>query len=322
MHMDRRCTQMNADNTLEFRLDFGVYRSQRGVQTRGVFAARLRHIGTPAAFSADGLRHGAGQFTGMYFGREVFRHGCDDRDVGIFDRRQYHHTALPFVAQRIGERPHLGAVHAVDARRQHPRTVHRARLRFQRSYRRRRELTLQLLDLFFLCTLVGDYLLDVLDQVGLACLQQVRYFAQRIDRMLILVQSAFAGDRFDAADSRRNAALVDDLANTDIASAPDMRAAAQLAAESRHADHTHLFAVLFAEERHRAGGDRLFERQDVGGDFRVSEDLAIHQLLDFLELGAVHGGVVREVEAQTARLHYAARLLDVRAQHLPERGVQ
>ena len=36
----------------------------------------------------------------------------------------------------------------------------------------------------------------------------------------------------------------------------------------------------------------------------------------------VHGGVMREIEAQARRFHHAARLLDVRAQHLAQRGVQ
>ena len=54
----------------------------------------------------------------------------------------------------------------------------------------------------------------------------------------------------------------------------------------------------------------------------VPQDLLVHQALDFFDLGAVHGGVVREIEAQAAGLHHAARLLDVRAQHLAQRGVQ
>ena len=38
--------------------------------------------------------------------------------------------------------------------------------------------------------------------------------------------------------------------------------------------------------------------------------------------GVIHRGVVREIEAQPRRLDHAARLLDVRAQHLAQRGVQ
>ncbi len=54
----------------------------------------------------------------------------------------------------------------------------------------------------------------------------------------------------------------------------------------------------------------------------VAQNLLVDEPLHFLDLGAVHGGVVGEVEAQPRRLHHAARLLDVRAQHLAQRGVQ
>ena len=36
----------------------------------------------------------------------------------------------------------------------------------------------------------------------------------------------------------------------------------------------------------------------------------------------IHGGVVGEIEAQAARVDDAAGLLDVRAEHLAQRGVQ
>ena len=50
--------------------------------------------------------------------------------------------------------------------------------------------------------------------------------------------------------------------------------------------------------------------------------LLVHEALDFLDLGAVHGRVVREIEAQPRRFHHAARLFDVRAQHLAQGRVQ
>ena len=45
----------------------------------------------------------------------------------------------------------------------------------------------------------------------------------------ILAQRAFAGDGFDAANAGGDAALIDDLAEADIAGAPDVRAAAEFA---------------------------------------------------------------------------------------------
>jgi hypothetical protein len=92
--------------------------------------------------------------------------------------------------------------------------------------------------------------------------------------------------------------------------------------KSGHGDHAHLVAVFFAEQSHCAGGDGLFERQHLGFDAAVAQDLFVHQPLHFLDFRLVHGGIVREIETQARRLHHAARLLDMRAQHLPQRGVQ
>ena len=54
----------------------------------------------------------------------------------------------------------------------------------------------------------------------------------------------------------------------------------------------------------------------------VAENLLVHEPLDFFDFGAVHGGVMSEVETQAAGIHHAAGLLDVRAQHLAQRGVE
>ena len=134
--------------------------------------------------------------------------------------------------------------------------------------------------------------------------------------------AAFAGDGFDAAHAGRDAALVDDLEQADVAGAPDVRAAAELLAETGDVDDAHLVAVLFAEQRHGAGPDGLIERHDRGFDRGVAQDLLVDQALDFFDLGLVERGVMREVEAQPRRLDHAAGLLDVRAQHLAQRGVE
>ena len=63
-----------------------------------------------------------------------------------------------------------------------------------------------------------------------------------------------------------------------------VRAAAQLLAEAGNGDHAHSVAVLFAEQRHGAGGERLIEIHDVGWTSVFVEDLLVHQPLDFGEL--------------------------------------
>ena len=147
----------------------------------------------------------------------------------------------------------------------------------------------------------GQQFLHVLDQLRLGRPHQFGDAPQRAGGLLVLPQGRFAGDGLDAPHAGRDAAFVHDLADADIAGAPDVRAAAQLAAEAGHGNHANLFAVLFAEQRHGAGGDGLVERHDLGLDPGVAQDLLVHEPLHFLDFGAVHGGVVGEVEAQAAR---------------------
>ena len=104
--------------------------------------------------------------------------------------------------------------------------------------------------------------------------------------------------------------------------ARDVRAAAQLHAEARDRHDADAVAVLLAEQRHRAGGDRVLRVLHVGLHRRVPQDLLVDDALDFERLFARDGAQVNEVEAQAIGRHERARLLDVTAEHLPERRVQ
>ena len=84
----------------------------------------------------------------------------------------------------------------------------------------------------------------------------------------------------------------------------------------------HAVAVLLAEQRHRAGVERLIEIHDVGVDFDVLQDLLVDQPLNFSQLFGIGVGVVREVEAQPIGIDDAAGLLDVRSEHFAQRGVE
>jgi hypothetical protein len=68
-----------------------------------------------------------------------------------------------------------------------------------------------------------------------------------LQSFLETLERAFAGDGFDAANTRGDGTFVDDLADPDIASAADMRAAAELLAEGVDLHDAHFVAVLFAE---------------------------------------------------------------------------
>ena len=79
---------------------------------------------------------------------------------------------------------------------------------------------------------------------------------------------------------------------------------------------------FLAEERHRAGRDRLLRVLDRGVDGLVLEDRLVDDPLDLLSLLGRDGGEVDEVEAQAIGRDERARLLDVPAEHLAQRGVQ
>ncbi len=87
-------------------------------------------------------------------------------------------------------------------------------------------------------------------------------------------------------------------------------------------DHANAIAVFFAEQRHGAGVERLVEIHDVGVDLDVFQNLFVDQLLNFGQLFGIGVGVMRKVEAQAIGIHDAAGLLDVRAEHFAQRGVE
>ena len=90
------------------------------------------------------------------------------------------------------------------------------------------------------------------------------------------------GERFDAAYASGDPGLLGDEERADFAGGADVRAAAQLGAERAIADgdDPHAVAILLAEERHRAGGDRLLRVADRGSDRLVAENRLVDDLLD------------------------------------------
>ena len=91
--------------------------------------------------------------------------------------------------------------------------------------------------------------------------------------------------RLDAAHAGCDRAFADDLEQADVAGAQRMRAAAQLdriflAVGAAHRQHAHFVAVLLAEQRHGAGGDRLLGRHQPRVDRAVLPDALVDLVLD------------------------------------------
>src|SRR5690606_21950981 len=89
------------------------------------------------------------------------------------------------------------------------------------------------------------------------------------------IERALPRHGLDAPDARCNAALGDDLEETDIARAAHVRAAAELGREVAEPEHPHAIAVLVAEERERAGGDRLVVRHLANLRVDVAANLVV-----------------------------------------------
>ena len=81
-------------------------------------------------------------------------------------------------------------------------------------------------------------------------------------------------------------------------------------------DDANLVAILLAEERHGAGLQRLVDAHHVGAHLVVGENRVIDQPLDLLELLAIDGAIVGEVEAKPRGLDDAAGLLHMRAENI------
>ena len=114
--------------------------------------------------------------------------------------------------------------------------------------------------------------------------------------------------------------FADDLEESDIAGARDVRAAAQLA-RAADVQHAHLVAVFFAEQHHRAGLLRLVDRQHPRLRRRVLQDLGVDDRLDAANLVVGDRRIVGEVEARLVGIDERALLLHVRSQHLAQRLV-
>ncbi len=102
----------------------------------------------------------------------------------------------------------------------------------------------------------------------------------------------------------------------------DVGAAAQLDGAVAGVHHPHSLTVLVAEERDRPLGLRFGARQLLGPNRQIAQDLGVNEVFHLVELGPGHRLVMREVKTQPVGGHEGAVLLDVGAEHLPQRPVE
>ena len=114
-----------------------------------------------------------------------------------------------------------------------------------------------------------------------------------------------------------DAALGEDAETHDLPGGADVRSAAEFFGEAAHGNHSHLAAVLLAEEGHCSALLRLVDAHDLGADLKVVRDLLVDDLLDSADLLSGHGFAVGEVEAGSLRVLVGSGLLDMITKHLP-----
>ena len=115
--------------------------------------------------------------------------------------------------------------------------------------------------------------------------------------ILIVLERAGAGDGFDAADAGGDGLFADNFQYADVADAVNVRAAAKFLAVKAarrvgigNGHHAHVVLGIFvAEKSERAGGQRIFQRGDVGFHGGVDADFVVHLLLDVAEFLRVDG---------------------------------
>src|SRR6185503_8497197 len=139
---------------------------------------------------------------------------------------------------------------------------------------------------------------------------------------LRIVDCTSTGQRLDTAYACGDAAFTRDHEIADVARGLDVCSAAQLEAETRYRHHTDAIAVLLPEERHGPGRNRFLGRAHLGLHRDVAPDLLVDDAFDLEHLRRSDWREVCEVETQPIGCYQRARLLDVAAEHLPQRRVQ
>src|SRR5690606_15529305 len=257
--------------------------------------------------------------------RDVLCDADDEQHFAFVFGGQHDHTALNLAAELVGQGSQACLVETVDAAGEQLRAagidgVTEAPARGTVSAER--DLHLQLLVLARETPQVVAQLRNCVGGLFFGSADGLDEPRKRCETFLVEPNGPGARDGLDAADAGGHAAFARDGERADVAGRAHVRAAAQLHAEAGNRDHAHAITVLLAEQRHRTGCHGFFRRSHFGRHRRVAIDLLVDDALDGRALVDGQRLRVREVEAQPIRRDERARLADVRAQHLSQRGVE
>src|SRR5438309_5385888 len=138
--------------------------------------------------------------------------------------------------------------------------------------------------------------------------QHVAKLAQHAFVIADLLLGRFPGSQLDATNAGADAAVVRNQGQPDLAAALDMCPAAEFTGPIAEGDDPDEIAVLFVEERDRAGFDRLVERQLLDPANQVGADLRIEQPGDTIDLLRGQSPWKSEIEGRVVRLNRRASL--------------
>ena len=142
----------------------------------------------------------------------------------------------------------------------------------------------------------------------------------RATHRLDVLEGDRTGDGFNPSNPRRHAALADNLEQTNVAGATDVRAAAKF---FRRADfeHAHFIAVLFAKQHHGARFLRRLQRHYLGTGRLIAQDLGVYECLYVGDFRAGHRRIVGKVKSRLVGINQRTLLLHVIPEHRAQRLV-
>src|SRR5690606_20590284 len=255
--------------------------------------------------------------------RQVLSHAGYQHDFVVLNTTEQDHRTAKLVLQLIDQRQQCLTIQAVETRCQHLCALHVDRRACQVTTGRAGSLGLELLQLLFQLTVTLKHTSQLFQHVVAAALDQLRGFLELLFGGIQVGQREFAGNRFDAAHTGGYAAFAGDLEQADVTGALDVGAATQLDGETAaHAQHTHLVAVLFTEQRHGAARLGRLDISLLDIHRRVLANLGVDPIFQRLDLLGLDRLEVTEVETQTLAVHKRTFLRHMLAQDLAQRGVQ
>ena len=206
----------------------------------------------------------------------------------------------------------------VELRRQNRHPVHNLHAAQEVAGLARRELSGQTLDLTTRLVELAEQLVDLSPRLVGRHAEPARDLLHILEAAVEVLKAGLAGDDFNSPQPAADASLPQNDGRPDFRRVVHVGAATQLLAEVADGNHPHLVAILLAEDHHRAGLARLFERHHPPDDLVVRQNVLVDALLYLTALLATQRLGRVEVEAGDTGRDQRAALVGGRAEHVAQ----